>query len=448
MLFIGEAAVSKKGNGRADMNLGGGLRNILSGVSALAIALGLLPSLTALSRSIYDYFPVLTQYMGPLNPIKLALPVFIWLLFLERKKFSKTELTGFLGVLAILFLASAVAVMNCGFLPSIIRETFIIFTGLIIGMVFISQSIMWRRFVLVSWVMIIGLNLILDMAFPETLDFLNEYFFDELSVDYYRKNLLFQEVGSNVLQGLFGRQSLAKILVWVPFLVLAVFVKSFRKLNLTSVASWLLLLLATGLTMWTTQRAALLAISIGWCFLLIGIVFRVSNRKVFLSVLGMFAAGILLTLLLIPKEVYKARIEPYVTHTKNSSLQGMGAKSNASFRLRTLKFSIDHILQNPLGNACIPESDFYRSRIFPSHSHHMFIQQFRERGWLWGITHLILWMGALVLSAYRRGIDSIFLTAGIATVFVMGVFDHTWTVLNHASILGIYLGIAYMGRNE
>ncbi len=114
-------------------------------------------------------------------------------------------------------------------------------------------------------------------------------------------------------------------------------------------------------------------------------------------------------------------------------------------------WSLKLIAKNPTGNACYFFEDFEAETsdidkngklvhmIHFGHAHNLIIQEYRERGWIWGSVHFLLWILALI-GAWREKTyfgSSIF--AGLTTIFILGLVDYPWPVLNHSIFLWIYL---------
>ena len=103
------------------------------------------------------------------------------------------------------------------------------------------------------------------------------------------------------------------------------------------------------------------------------------------------------------------------------------------------RVSLDAIREYPLGNACLPKSFFTERKISEAHSHNLFLEQFRSRGWIWGLLHLGLWLLAGFAFFRRSDARASAYLAVLTAIFICGFVDHPWFVLNQAIVLGAVL---------
>src|SRR5690606_37493170 len=105
-------------------------------------------------------------------------------------------------------------------------------------------------------------------------------------------------------------------------------------------------------------------------------------------------------------------------------------EENAKFRVGMAAASLESIRENFWGDACIPKEFFSSRGLNEAHSHSLFLEQFRSRGWVWGAIHLLLWLIAGL--SFFRGSDlrSSAYLAAFTAIFVSGLVDHPWFVLN------------------
>jgi hypothetical protein len=115
------------------------------------------------------------------------------------------------------------------------------------------------------------------------------------------------------------------------------------------------------------------------------------------------------------------------------------SEANARYRVGMNRVSIEIIRNHPFGDACIPKAFFSERGMSEGHSHNLVLEQFRSRGWVWGLTHLGLWILAALAFFRRRDVFASGLLAACAAVFVCGLVDHPWFVLNQAIVLGAVL---------
>ncbi len=395
---------------------------------AVLLALGILPSLTALSQNLAIHQPEIFRFTGPINPLKLGLPFLIAYLTLERNFFciDHWRLSRALAVLALVgTLSTLIASLICGTVPALWREWFVILLGLIAAAAWIRLPASLRDRVTLFWGIALFGTVLLDFVWSNSVVWLLDTFFDP--------NTRFwdvREIGRPVVTGVFGRQSLAKLLAWMPWLFLAMAPPGRRK------PLFALGIFSSGLILATSQRGPFLAALVGWA--IYSLHQWVKNKDPRGAAWGSLAlvSATGLMLLLVPSEILVTRwgtlvhgLPPQATREQRA------ASDNISFRKTMNRLSLSMIRTHPFGHACVSDAEFLAVGIPPGHAHNLFLEQFRSRGWLWGTLHLLLWGLAWFRAWSIRTTRGSFLAAGVSTVIVSGLFDHPWFVLNHAVTL-------------
>lgn len=413
----------------------------LSWIIAFILGVGILPSLTSLSAHLQEAVPQLFRYVGPINPLKILAPLLLYFAWTQRHRIPRLLLWLLGGGFALATLATLIAAIPCGFPAMLLREAAVMLIGALAGLSFILLSSKQQFTVLAMWGFAVYLSAFIDATDPAVTDWLYAHVFDP--------NTRFwdvHETGQQVLAGVFGRQSLAKLLAWLPWLLLAgaAALKN-RAPDQTGRSSKLLLIglsalavISTGAILATSQRGPFVAAALAWIALAVHLGLRGGQKRAAWVSLSALFVSLILTALLVPRNVLEPRIRSLIG-SRPTTVYGHIADANRDFRLRMSLFSLEVIAENPLGAACIPDSQFREANLNPAHSHNMILQQYRTKGWLWGSAHLVLWILA-ALGAWRtRTLTGSFMFAGISSVLISGMFDHPWFVLNHAVVLGVLL---------
>jgi hypothetical protein len=398
---------------------------------AAILALGILPSLTAPSQALVLAFPRLQSYLGPVNALKLGAPVLLAWVWLRRAELPRAWLP-YAGALGVGTVATVIAGVPCGFPQPLVREWAVMLLGSLAALSFLVLPRRQAFFVLGAWAVAIFGGALLDGLAPDATAWLNQNVFDPGAASAYDQTT----TGFPLLHGLFGNQSLAKFLAWTPWLLLAF---AFRW-ELPRGLLWALVGLAVvsnGAILMTSQRGPFLGAAAGWCVLAAHQAIRAGNRRAALAALGALVLSCGVMLAIVPWGLLRARALGTFSHDTNQYEHA--ALWTRDFRIQTNRLSWDSIKTHPLGDACIPAETFHQYGVFPAHAHSLFLHQFRERGWIWGALHLGLWLWAFVAAWRTRSPYGSMLAAGIATIAVLGLFDHPWFVLNHAMVLSLFI---------
>ncbi len=397
------------------------------------LALGILPSFTALSTEIINAYPGLGKYLGPLNPLKIALPILIGFVWLHRKAIPKKLTKILVASFAIGSVASVIAALGCQTSVAIFyREWFVMILGCLAGMCFLLLPKKNVKKIVLVWAVIVFGSGLLEVIAPSSIQWLYAHLFDPNT-----QEGDFREVGRSVLTGVFGRQSMAKLLSWIPWLLVLVFWNRPRANN-----RWLVVLVVVGFAsiFGTSQRGPFLAALMG-CLVFAGHQFWINKNKRHAAWgVGVFALSIVLSFVVTPRDIWAPRVKSLVgAPAKPRDEVQRIAEGNIRIRQQITAFSFQQIARHPLGNACIAQEEFDLAGLPVAHSHNLFLEQFRSRGWIWGLVHAGLWAVAFWGAWRSRGPLGSTLSGALATVLIGGVFDHPWWVLNHAMILGIFL---------
>ncbi len=402
----------------------------LSFAVALALAFGLLPSFTALHTASPS-----TDYLGPFNPLKVALPLLAYFVWKERQRVPKSIVRWFGAGAALLCVSTVIAGSRCAFPPMLIRETAVILAGGLAAVAYVLLPASNRRGVVLAWAALIYVSGAVDLIAPGATDWLYQHIFDPET----RINDL-PETGHRLLTGVFGRQSMAKLLAWMPWLLSYEFLfqRPARRRLVFGLAA--LAAVSTGAILATSQRGPFVGAVFAWLALAAHQGFRLRRKKVAYAALGGLLASLAVTLALVPRDLLEVRTRSmFGLSSPTLGYQANVANDNRDFRVRIAKLSLEVIARSPLGDACIPEKTFLDAGVFPAHSHSLILHQFRERGWLWGAFHLVLWLAALAFAWQTRSDAASALVAGVVAILGLGVVDHPWFVLNHAMLMAIFL---------
>jgi hypothetical protein len=425
------------------------MRQRLPLVITVLLVIGLLPSAQALSADLSQTWPGIFRWIGPLNLLKLGWPALWIYVVAERRRLSACAARAIIAALAIGTAATLIAGSRCGMPPMLLREWFVITIGLAAGVCLALVPPRHRFAVFSGWMGVVLLAAVLDVFSPWVIDALYARIFDPET-----RYLDVREVGARVLTGVFGRQSMAKLLAWLPWLAaygawerFCAHVNSLRCRAAVLICG-IIGILSTGAILATSQRGPFLAAICAWiAFVLHLWWWRRDRRLIILGVVGL-ALSALATYLFVPKQILEPRVRSAIGLSPQGNPYGKTADDNRSFRTKMAVIAITTIVRSPLGDACIPVERFHEFGISPGHSHNLLLQQFRDRGWIWGLLHAWAWLLAALATWRRRTLGASLLFAGLTSVLVSGLFDHPWFVLNHAIVLGAYLALGLAQLRE
>lgn len=384
---------------------------------------GLLPSMPGLIPGL--------PFTGPINLFKLALPVLFYFLWKNRREVDG-RLLRWLGLaIAIGTAGTLIAAARCGFPANVIREWGVICIGLLSGVAVFLLTPRQRSRVALGWAAILYGACLVDVLLPSVTDWLYLNVLDPKTRIW--DNL---EMGQRALTGIFGRQSAAKLLALMPW-VLLLFLPARKR------SFWLIGILfsvSTAAILGTGQRGPFVAALVAIVVFALYHAIRLGNRKVLWMCAGSVLAVSVMVVTFVPSNIWETRLRSLLglTHPE-ATTQASGADYNRALRIRLFDFSLQQIASSPLGNACVPEEEFDAAKIHPTHSHHLILEQFRMRGWVWGMLHLFLWLAAFIGPWLSRSRRAATVMSAVTVVLVSGLFDHPWAVLNHAIILGVIL---------
>jgi len=408
-----------------------------------ALVLGIIPSLTALSEGYRETLPGIAGLTGPLNPLKFLVPILAVFVAVRARALPtgpmKRAILGIGAAWVVGTLGTGIAARACGFPGAFIREWAAITVGLLAGFALVLLPEKKRGSVYIGWFAIVFLSAFLDAVFPQAIDWLYAHVFDPDT-----RKLDFAETGIRVLTGIYGRQSLAKLLAWLPWLAFPAFVDRVgaRKREQAIFGGWAAIALLSGVILATSQRGptggAFVALAVFGIHLLR---FESLRSRLALGIGGAIVLASLSVALFVPRAIVAPRVlgEAASADAKSAEILRT-SESNAGFRAKMTRASLAAIARAPLGNACLPDSYFQSyGLIHGAHSHNLFIEQFRSRGWAWGALHLALWIFSGLGFWRTRTIRSAAFFAGWCAIVVSGLVDHPWFVLNQSIVLGAYL---------
>ncbi|RYZ88318.1 MAG: hypothetical protein EOP04_09655, partial [Proteobacteria bacterium] len=151
---------------------------ILQGISWVAIALGILPSFSALSQNISTVNPRMGAWLGPINFLKLSLPVLILFTFMNRSKLTKRAQIWIGSFLIIGTLSTLISSRMCAVSPLHFREWAVIVTGVMGAVAFSLFEVKAQKTILYFWVFFLTLGIILNYAALDLLNALHLNLFD------------------------------------------------------------------------------------------------------------------------------------------------------------------------------------------------------------------------------------------------------------------------------
>jgi hypothetical protein len=424
----------------------------LTGLILFALSAVLLPSWTALSSSLYSTFPRFSHWSGPLNPLKIFLPFLILFCFQQRKRIPGSLFMFSAVVLGLGTLFTAYAAARCAERGPIIREWLVFCGGWIGGLSLYALTPKDRFKVVSAWMIFIFGSALLDLLAPSATSWLLQHVFDPST-----GQGDFAELGLRPLTTVYSRQSIAKLLVWTPWIWIAAALASplsAEQKRKARKAFWVLAPIATAGALAASQRGPFLAMLVTLAAYALNQFVCFKNLSTARVAVTALIAGILLVPVLAPKALWLPRIKTLI-HRHDETVENrfeQTAEDNKTIREKFYIFSLGKIAQNPLGDACIPEQEFTSRGMFKTHAHSLFLEQYRSKGWIWGTLHLTLWLGALILAWRRKTEIDTFLAGGVLTVIVSGVFDHLWFALTHAVVLSALLllvfGAGFKRRNS
>jgi hypothetical protein len=409
----------------------------------ICLVLGLLPSFTALNQEAWiSHSPL--RYLAPINFLKICIPLFGLYLLSQYQLFSKKFSIRLISVFLIGTVFSFLGLKLCsGQDTAALREWAAMLFGALASLTFVALPPKNRAWVAAGWAIILLLLTVLDRFFPSSIDWLYVNVFDP-NTRWFDS----ETSRARILTGVFGFQSMGKLLSWAPWLTLAF--TPWISRNRPAHWAWIFTAsLFTGLILSTTQRAPLLGMSLAWvAYAIHGYAKEKKPQIVILAII----AGILslaFTFVFTPSPILDARVgSNYGAQISNSaeakaepleSREVSLARDNVNFRKRMWQLSLKTIAHFPLGNACLTDSDFREFHLYKNHSHNLFLHQFRERGWVWGLLHLFLWAIAALKCWQSKKPSAGALFAGITCICTQGMFDHPWFVMNQAMMLSIFL---------
>lgn len=424
---------------KADPN---GKTGILQLFLAALIAVALIPSFTEVTDAFqaavwFKFRPF--YWLGPVNLLKLFFWVPAVVILLNWRRFDPKLSFKFACVLAVGTWANLVSGFLCYPWPfGHFREWFVILLTFSYALGFFLTSRSLKLEILNIWLVVLFGMSLLDILFPSATTFLIKNFFDS------QTHADMWELGQRALASIWGRQSLAKMLCFVPWVWLCFY----RKIDKISI---FVILAAIPLTVATTQRAAVIAeFGAITVFLTVRYGVRILTPKIILGAVSTLVLMAALTFAVVPKRIWEPRVMSFVLSeipTEHATdLSWRSAFSNRDYRLKMFLFSKEIIKESPLGNACIPLKRFEKYDFQARSSHNLFVEQFRERGWIWGTLHLLLWLAATVVAFRTKdSMDRALRLAALSTVWIAGQFDHIWQAINHALILWIIILTPFNG---
>ncbi len=403
-------------------------------VAAVILGAGVLPSLTALSLGLQSAIPAAYKLTGPINVLKLSAPLLLFFLWSARARL-RPRLLGVLALAISIGTASVIAAGTpCRFPTGLLREWFVLCLGLVAALCVFVLPERKRVGVLAIWFAGIYGSAALEGLAPSAIDWLYARIFDPMTRDYD-----VSEVGRRVLTGVYGRQSMAKLLAWTPWLLIAlaprrVLLDRRWQLGLAGTA-----IASSALILATSQRGPLVGSLLGWSAFALYCGIRLKDWRAAGLTASAAIVSLSLTAALAPRDLVETRVRSLFGISNDTRFATI-ADGNRDFRLAMTRFSLRVIAEHPFGHACITTEEFTRAGITNyQHAHNLILQQLRSLGWAWGATHLALWLAALAGAWRRRSVEGAALAAGIVTVLGLGVFDHAWQVLNHAMMLWLFI---------
>ncbi len=390
----------------------------------------MLPSWTALSTFLTEAVPTLARYLGPINPLKFGAPLLMAWVWLRKDRIPAWVRKLLLASVAALVICSALAAAPCGFPPGAVREASVFVLGLVASLAFLTLERRDSERVAFAWVAIVYGSFLLSAFFPSVTSWINAHVFDPV-----RANSFDPDLGYRVIVGFFDPASMAKLILWVPWILLATQARSPKGWKVALA----LVLVTIPMTIATTQRGPFVAAWVAFAAFALHQAVRSGRPRALIPLTSFLVAGTLAIFLVVPSSIWKPRLLSWFSSKPQTTAEKISVKT---IRDRPLLFGVSWKLvkENPLGTACPPEKVFLDAGLKEvQHSHNMLLEQFRIRGWLWGAWHLVLWLLALAGSWRGRERADAARFGAVVACLVLGLVDHPWFVLNHAMLLGIIL---------
>lgn len=388
---------------------------MFSAFIAFVLIVAILPSTASLS----------TPLTGPFNIVKLTLPLLFLFVVLRRKIllewFSNRALLGAVILFGLAGLGTITGTWGCEDKGEFFKTVIAFFSATLVTVCLFCLEEKWQKRVVWGWAIILVASVILDQFFPGAVEYLSNNVFDPENLN--RDNA---ELRYKVLSGIYSRHAISRFLALTPFIFL-IFSRS--RVSLVSVA----LLLATygGIILRTTQRGSHLAFILG-LFALILHFYRKNlfSKKPLLLAAAVAVISFASAKVLVQSEIYKARfvgnfnVEKF-TDKDDMSAERMtrDARTTASYRTILWKISAEQIAKHPFGNACPAREDFWVLGARPRHSHNIYIEQTRVRGWLFGLAFAVMWVFALIRSWALKGMAGALAFGGVVACSAMGLVD-------------------------
>ena len=402
---------------------------------AWILAVGILPSLMAPSSALFNLYPFLGKYIGPVNPLKIMAPILLFGLLKYRILLPKKIFVILPVVLSILIFCSLVSAGICHFPSNSIRDLAAILLGSLAGLSFFLLSRRQIYFVICFWMISLLGGVLLNYFAPEKLVWILTHLFDPA-----RAVEVSGPLKAMWILGFYDNGSLAKLFSWVSWVgifALLSFSSSLKNLRLLSVESFILLssLTCVLLILPTSQRGPFFGILGGWIAFVFYLSWLSRSWRTSIRASLVLSSLIVIGLLLTPSKLLKDRYASMVDWSIDNQ-----ARSSQLARLKHYQLAFKVIRSNPFGDACIPRSEFEAFEIpQPNHAHSLIVHSYRERGWIWGTIHLVLWVLAIMGSVRMKNYAGAALFAGIITTQIIGLADYTYSVLHHSMLVNIFL---------
>jgi hypothetical protein len=379
--------------------------------------------------------------MGPINLLKLSGPLFIFYVWKNRSRLEPSFLRFAAMMIAVGSLSALYAGIRCGSPTFDLREWGAMLLGCFAGA---CVAILPKRKALTicsSWIGIVLLSVGLELIAKNALKWIIVHFFDPTRGDLDPHGLMgFWDIASLGKLGLLAAWTFGYALFRSPAL------QSRLKWPLFAATTVIMFLVVVG----STQRGPMVGFAAGVFAFMFQEFRRTRNWKIIGTVSGLAVAAAAAAFLVIPSEHLMPRLRSMFFLQDNSYYGQESAKSRDQ-RIRISKLTFATIAQYPMGNACIPSETYLKYDLDPTHhghAHSLILQQYRARGLVWGTLHLIFWIWALLAAFKRKSIEGSVLFAGLCAVFVLGLVDHPWFVVNQATMIGTLLLSAFAKQND
>ena len=415
----------------------------LSWLVTTVLSMAVLPSWTAVSVRIYERLGLSSSLLGPINPLKIAAPALLIFLYTQRTRISEFLPKGLALFLGVTYLLGSGAVLygafQCQWNLTLFREWFLHGWAALWALSFFFLSNRQRKWVIGAWLTWVGGSCLMDWLAPAWQDWLFAHIFDPDT-----RVLDVREVG-DVLTGVFGRQTLGKFLAWIPWLWLLTLkpVAKPSSQRFRFALGMAAVIFSAGIVLATSQRGPFVSVLAA---ALVTIVLYARNegfrKRTLLMMIGGFALSVgVLTVSFVPRPILESRIRSMIGLSSTGSL-GDQAEQNTKFRWGMLSFSTQVILENPMGRACFPNERYFWDRgTTAGHAHHLFLQEYRARGWIWGTLHLLMWIfcGWAFFRALPSAQENFFWFGGFLSIVFVGQFDYPWMALSQSIVIWVFL---------